>query len=57
MNPGEQHWESLEHLPQYLAGTVDYAICYGGDRGSRPTDNSPPGLILHGYTDADWAGD
>jgi transposase InsO family protein len=41
-NPGKPHWEALKHVFQYLAGTKDWKLTYGG---------SPKGL--EGYSDAD----
>ena len=47
----------LKHLLWYLAETIDYAICYEGDRDFRSLNDSSSDLILHRYTDTDWAGD
>lgn len=44
--PLETHWVALKHLFRYLQGTLDYELCY------RKNDD---GLMLIGYSDADWA--
>lgn len=47
-NFGSEHWQAVKKILRYLKGTVDYGIVYG-DSGS--------GRSLHGFTDADYAGD
>lgn len=44
--PLETHCVALKHLLRYLQGTLDYELCY------RKNDD---GLLLIGYSDADWA--
>ena len=46
-NPGMQHWKAVQHLFQYLKGSLDYKLVYG------PTDS--PQLFTT-YTDADHGG-
>ena len=41
-NPGETHWEAVERVFRYLAGTRGHALTYGGEKQE-----------LTGYTDAD----
>ncbi|KAG0600943.1 hypothetical protein M758_11G072600, partial [Ceratodon purpureus] len=45
--PGESHVQTLKRTLRYIKGTLPYGICY---------KQSPQGAILHGYSDADWAG-
>ena len=45
-NHGPTHWSVIERVLRYLRGTTDFVLCYGG-----------PDLLLHGYTDADYASD
>ena len=45
--PQEPHARAVKHLYRYLRGTTDFALLY-----RRGED-----LTLHGFTDADWAGD
>lgn len=48
-NPGESHWIALMRVLQYIKGTLDFKITYGGEG---HTDLTPVG-----YVDADYAGD
>jgi hypothetical protein len=50
--PGKEHWTNVKRVFRYLCGTKDYAICYQG----RPGGDSGK-LNVHGFVDADWAGD
>ena len=45
-NPGKHHWEAVKWILRYLSGTVSLALCF------RKTSEG-----LHGYVDADMAGD
>eukprot|EP00253_Pinus_taeda_P025894 PITA_25894 len=45
-NPKEAHLQAVKRIFKYLQGTQNYGLWY-----PRGTD-----LILHAYTDADWAG-
>eukprot|EP00253_Pinus_taeda_P010412 PITA_10412 len=49
--PGKEHWTTVKRVFRYLRGTSDYGLCYKGR----------PGLVrvldIHGFVDADWAGD
>ena len=40
------HWIALKHVLRYLKGTLDFELCYR---------KCYDGLILIGYSDADWA--
>jgi hypothetical protein len=49
--PHEEHWAAVKHIMRYVAGTVDYGLCYrikekGGDQAQ-----------LLGFGDSDFAGD
>jgi len=46
MNPFSAHYATAKHLLQYLAGTLNLRMSYGGDR----VDES-----LHAFCHADWA--
>lgn len=47
--PGQRHWTAVKRVLRYLKGTASWALHIGG---------ASPGLVtLHGYCDADWAGD
>jgi hypothetical protein len=46
VEPRRVHLVVAEHVMRYLKGTLDYGLCYTGDRDFR----------LFGYTDSDWAG-
>lgn len=41
------HMQALKQILRYLKGTLPYGIRY---------TRSPQGVVLHGYSDADWAG-
>lgn len=47
IDPGVPHWEAIKWILAYLAGTIDFGICYGGT-----------GITNHlvGYSDSDFAG-
>lgn len=42
----DEHWKHLKRILRYLKQTIDFVLVYN------PNDDS-----LHGYVDADWAGD
>jgi hypothetical protein len=44
--PVESHWIAAKHVLRYLKGTIDHELCYR---------KNESGLILSGYSDADWA--
>jgi transposase InsO family protein len=44
--PTMEHWNAAKAVVRYLAGTVDYGICFGNSNNE-----------LMGYCDADYAGD
>jgi len=43
---GPIHWTTIKRIMRYLKGTLDFKLCLGGES-----------IALHGYCDADWAGD
>lgn len=45
--PGNPHWNAVKRIMRYLRGTIDAKLTYRRD------DTAG----LHGYSDADWAGD
>ena len=45
-NPREAHWAAVKWILKYLRGTSKMCLCFG---------NGDP--VLHGYKDADYAGD
>lgn len=47
-NPGEMHKQTLKRTVRYIKGTLSLGIKY---------QSTPNGGILHGFFDADWAGD
>ena len=49
-NPGKEHWTAVKRVFRYLRGTSDYGLCYQGRGLERILD-------IHGFVDADWAGD
>jgi hypothetical protein len=46
VEPRRVHLVATKHVIRYLKGTLDFGLCYNGDRDLR----------LIGYTDLDWAG-
>ena len=46
-NPSKKHWSAAKRILRYLKGTRDLGLLY---------KRSQQNLILHGYSDADWAG-
>jgi hypothetical protein len=49
--PGKEHWTTVKRVFRYLRGTASYGLCYEGRPGlDRVVD-------IHGFVDADWAGD
>ena len=51
-NPGPKHWEAVERILQYIKLTRNYGLVY-------EKCGSVHGVLgdLHGFCDADWAGD
>ena len=50
-NPGKENWIAVKRIFRYLCGTSDYGLCYQGRPGLERM------LDIHGFVDADWAGD
>jgi len=48
-NPNETHWKAVKRILRYLKGTLDYGICFCGNKDME--------IKLSGFVDADWAGD
>jgi Reverse transcriptase (RNA-dependent DNA polymerase) len=48
-NPGKLHWTALMHVLQYIKGTLDNKITYGG--------SGRTSLTPYRYVDADYGGD
>lgn len=48
-HPTPVHWTAVKRVIRYVKGTPDVGLSYG------PTGTE--GLVLTGYSDADWAGD
>lgn len=46
-HPTEEHWQAAKRILRYLAGTTTHGVYFAAD-------NKP---MLHGFSDADWAGD
>lgn len=46
-NPGKAHWNACKRILRYLNGTINYKLTYCREKSGD----------LHGYCDADWAGD
>ena len=46
VKPTKLFWNAGEHVPRYIMGTSEYGLWY------RQTDE----VKLHGFMDADWAG-
>jgi hypothetical protein len=49
--PGKEHWTTMKRVFRYLRGTTSYGLCYQRRLGLDRV------LVLHGFADADWAGD
>ena len=49
--PRNEHWRTVKRVLRYLRGTSDYGLCYQGRPGLDRV------LDIHGFVDADWAGD
>jgi len=49
--PWKEHWTAMKRVFRYLRGTSDYGLCYKGRLGLDRV------LYIHGFVDADWAGD
>ena len=45
-DPGKPHWEAVKRCLAYLAGTIDYGLCFSGN---------PPINLLAAYTDSNYA--
>lgn len=45
-NPSEIHWNAVKRIFRYLKGTINFGICYKGDK-----------IDFKAYSDADFAGD
>ena len=45
-NLGKEHWKAVQWILRYLRGTTSHALCFGGLH-----------IVLHGYVNADMAGD
>eukprot|EP00253_Pinus_taeda_P034814 PITA_34814 len=48
---GKEHWTAVKRVFRYWRGTSDYGLCYQGRPGLDRV------LDIHGFVDADWAGD
>jgi len=48
---GKEHWIAVKRVFRYLHGTSDYGLCY---QGRLELDRV---LDIHGFVDAEWAGD
>ena len=48
-NPGKAHWQAILHVLQYIKGTLQYKLTYGGE--------GYQSLVPHGYVDADYGND
>ena len=48
-NPGAEHWTAIKRIFRYIKGTLEYGLKFVS------TDKED--FNLHGYADADWAGD
>ena len=49
--PGKEHWTTVKRVFRYLRGTTIYGLCYQRRPGLDRV------LDIHGFVDADWAGD
>ena len=47
IKPGKEHWQVVKHIFQYLKGTSDIGLIYGGDAD----------CLVVGYSDSDYAAD
>ena len=45
VDPTQRHWVVAKHVLRYLRGTIAYGLKY----------TSSGGVMLHGFTDLDWA--
>jgi hypothetical protein len=54
-NPSLKHFVALKRVLRYLRGTADYGIIYYGK--DDPRHKTVKKLNVHGYCDADYAGD
>lgn len=45
-NPGPEHWTAVKRVFQYLKGTMDYGLVYGGQL-------TWPDRLITAFTDAD----
>jgi hypothetical protein len=63
--PNPEHWRAVKRVMRYLRGTTSYCLTLGSvnknDKDEKTdaykkTDESE-GIFLHGYSDADYAGD
>ena len=45
-NPGADHWSGVKRILRYLKGTIDHGLTF----------TASDEFILHGFSDADWAG-
>ena len=45
-NPGGEHWNVVKKIFEYIKGTSNAGLCYGGSD-----------FIVRGYVDSDFAGD
>ena len=45
VDPRQRHWVAAKHVLRYLRGTIAYGLRY----------TSSGGVMLHGFTDSDWA--
>ena len=48
VNPGTEHWSGVKRVLRYLKGTLNYGLRFKA--------SSDADFVLHGYSDADWAG-
>eukprot|EP00253_Pinus_taeda_P030689 PITA_30689 len=51
VKPGKENWTTVKQVFRYLCGISDYGLCYQGRPGLDKV------LDIHGFFDADWAGD
>lgn len=55
--PSQQHWNAFIHVLQYLKGTKNLAIQYGGDNDTSHLAGNQSWECPFGHVDTDWAGD